>query len=81
MTDDGGVAIALEALRGAVNTGFARLEGRLDGVLQRTAEVEKDIEVLKAEVETLKARTWRLVTLASAASAGGATGLVQLWGP
>lgn len=77
---DEGVAVALESLKGAVNTGFAKLEGRLDGALQRTEIIEKEMAALKAELESVKTRTWRLVTLASAASAGGTAGLWQVWG-
>jgi BMFP domain-containing protein YqiC len=46
-----GVAIALEALKGAVNTGFAQISGRLDGALQRQDVVERDIKDLKSDVD------------------------------
>lgn len=71
------VAVELERLRGAVDTGFATLNGRLDVALQRTSTVEGDIADLRADVEALKRSRW---PLASVGALCGATGLgVALW--
>ncbi|WP_267244340.1 hypothetical protein [Streptomyces sp. PR69] len=59
------VALELERLRGAVDTGFAKLNGRLDVALQRTSQTETDIEELKQEVEALKRARWPLPSLAA----------------
>lgn len=75
-----GVAVALEALRGAVNTGFARLDGRLDVALQRTDVVERDIgdlagehQKLEARVGALEKRVWIAAGFAASLGAGGAS--------
>ncbi|MEU7962355.1 hypothetical protein AB0D09_02630 [Streptomyces sp. NPDC049097] len=71
------VAVELERLRGAVDTGFATLNGRLDVALQRTSTVESDIADLKADVEALKRNRWPLPALAALTGAGGLA--VSVW--
>lgn len=63
------VAIELERLRGAVDTGFATLNGRLDNTLQRTTQAEKDIDELRKDVEELKRNRWPLPSIAAVVSA------------
>jgi hypothetical protein len=73
------VAVELERLRGAVDTGFATLNGRLDVSLQRTASVESDIAELKTDVESLKRSRWPLPAVAAVCGvAGAATGVMSL---
>ncbi|MGW0163671.1 hypothetical protein ACWDWT_00550 [Streptomyces sp. NPDC003343] len=71
------VAVELERLRGAVDTGFATLNGRLDVALQRTSTAESDIADLKADVEALKRNRWPLPALAALTGAGGLA--VSVW--
>ncbi|MFD8027803.1 hypothetical protein ACFV3F_03435 [Streptomyces sp. NPDC059717] len=71
------VAVELERLRGAVDTGFATLNGRLDVALQRTSTAESDITDLKADVEALKRNRWPLPALAALTGAGGLA--VSVW--
>lgn len=59
------VALELERLRGAVDTGFATLNGRLDTTLQRTGQVEKDVAELRVDVEMLKRSRWPLAAVAT----------------
>lgn len=59
------VAVELERLRGALTTGFAELNGRLDTTLQRTGQTEKDIEDLQARVAALERARWPLPSLAA----------------
>jgi hypothetical protein len=54
------VAVELERLRGAVDTGFATLNGRLDTALQRTSQAEKDIGELETRVTSLERARWPL---------------------
>jgi hypothetical protein len=54
------VALELERLRGSVDTGFARLNGRLDVSLQRTDQAEKDIGDLEQRVSSLERSRWPL---------------------
>ena len=88
-----GVAVALEALRGAVNTGFARLDGQLAVALQRTDVVERDIngvkedissleEELKGQIGALDARmgpTEKKIWIASGFAAAFGAGGASLW--
>lgn len=86
MNDDtGAVAVALADLRGAVDTGFAKLDGRLDVALQRTDTVERATEELKREIKGLKTlidaletKLWKFSVAAAVAGTGSATGLWQL---
>lgn len=71
------VAIALADLRGSVDTGFAKLDGRLDVALQRTDTVERTTQELKAKVEALEAKIWRFSLAAAAVGSGGGMGLWQ----
>lgn len=79
MNDDAGsVAVALASLQGAVDTGFAKLDGRLDVALQRTDTVERDVQEVKGKLEALRAQMWKLSLAAAALGTGGATGIWQL---
>lgn len=74
----GSVAVALADLRGAVDTGFAKLDGRLDVALQRTDTVEREVSELKAKVAALEGKIWKFSMAAAAIGTGGATGLWQV---
>lgn len=83
--DSGTVAVALADLRGAVDTGFAKLDGRLDVALQRTDTVERTAEELKrkaealeGKIDALEAKLWKFSLAAAAVGTGSATGLWQL---
>jgi hypothetical protein len=79
MNDDTGtVAVALAGLQGAVDTGFAKLNGRLDVALQRTDTVEREVSELKQKLSALESKIWRFSAAAAAVATGGATGLWQL---
>ncbi|MFI0914297.1 hypothetical protein [Streptomyces abikoensis] len=65
MPDQAAVAVELERLRGSVDTGFARLEGRLDVLLQRTDTVEADIVALEQRITALERGRWPLPSLAA----------------
>jgi hypothetical protein len=74
------VAVELERLRGAVDTGFATLNGRLDTSLQRTSQVEKDIGELETRVSALERARWPLPSIAALAGVGGTViGLIALF--
>lgn len=62
------VAVELERLRGAVDTGFATLNGRLDVTLQRQSQTEADIAELRTDVEMLKRSRWPLASVAALVS-------------
>ncbi|MEW2127094.1 hypothetical protein AB0891_25580 [Streptomyces sp. NPDC007259] len=77
------VAVELERLRGAVDTGFATLNGRLDTALQRTSQAEKDIADLETKVDkeldelggrvsSLERGRWPLPTIGALTGVAGA---------
>ncbi|WP_019548480.1 hypothetical protein [Streptomyces sulphureus] len=80
-TPDPSVAVELERLRGVTEAGFARLDGRLDVVLQRTDRAEqdvrqlredhdKDIAELRTAVEELRRGRWPLPSIAALSGVG-----------
>lgn len=76
--DTGAVAVALADLRGSVDTGFAKLNGRLDVALTRTGAAERKLDDLERRVTAVEAKVWRIAAIASAVGAGGASGIWQL---
>ncbi|MEW1719767.1 hypothetical protein [Streptomyces sp. NPDC093109] len=74
------VALELERLRGALTTGFAELNGRLDTALQRTGQTEKDIAELEQRLAALERARWPLPSLAALAGlAGVGTSIIALY--
>jgi hypothetical protein len=76
-----GIALGLERLRGSMDAGFARIDGRLDVVLQRTDRAEadvrqlrhdhdQDIAELRSEVDALKDRRFPLPVVGALATVG-----------
>lgn len=70
------VAVELERLRGTMQTGFARVEGSLAVLVERSDrterdlaqlrdDTEKDVAELRAEVEALKKSRWPLPSVAA----------------
>ncbi|RZU21750.1 hypothetical protein [Streptomyces sp. BK239] len=64
------VALELERLRGAVEAGFARLDGRLDLLTQRHDQTDERLDELESRVDALEDRRWPLPSI------GAVTGLV-----
>lgn len=94
MVDESGVAVVLELerLRGAVNEGFARIDGRWDGMNQRTTENEKDIEkadrqngerfaAIDRRLTSLERKVWIAAGAAAVAAGGSAAGIWSLIHP
>ncbi|GAA4891037.1 hypothetical protein ACFPM3_20290 [Streptomyces coeruleoprunus] len=73
-----GIALALADLRGAVNEGFAKLDGRLNVALTRSETQDREIKELKSRVSTLEAKLWKFSVAAAAMGTAGATGVWQL---
>ncbi|NGO71347.1 hypothetical protein [Streptomyces boncukensis] len=63
------VALELEKLRGTVEAGFARLDGRLDLALQRTEQTEGELARLGERVAALEQRVWAASGVATALGA------------
>lgn len=71
------VALELERLRGAVDTGFATLNGRLDVALTRTGQAEADIDALEQRLEALEKNRWPLPSIGALCGAAGLG--IALW--
>lgn len=80
MDESGAVLLELERLRGAVNEGFATVNGRLDGMGQRTTATENDVEKLDRRVSALEKRVWMACGIAALISGGSATTVLALMG-
>jgi hypothetical protein len=69
-TDDGlNVAAELAELRGAMETGFARLEGQLNLINQAQSRTTQDMKALEDRVAALEARRMPMGVLAAASGA------------
>lgn len=72
MTDDSpDVTLELERLRGSVEAGFARLDGRLDILAQRDDQTDKALDDHKRRLAALERARWPLPSLAILAGAAG----------
>lgn len=76
MDSDGAVLLELERLRGAVNEGFATVNGRLDGMAQRTSATETDIEKMDERLSAVEKRVWKAAGIMGALAIGCSGGLV-----
>lgn len=65
---EGQVALALAELRSALEVGFARMDGQLALLVQRSDQTDKELEELEARVAALEKTRWPLPTVAVLAS-------------
>ncbi|MEJ8657094.1 hypothetical protein [Streptomyces sp. MS1.AVA.4] len=65
---EGQVALALAELRSALEVGFARIDGQLALLVQRSDQTDKALEELEARVSALEKTRWPLPTVAVLAS-------------
>lgn len=59
------VALELAQLRGAVNAGFARLDGRLDLLDQRHDQTDKTLDEHDDRLDAIERRQWPLASVAA----------------
>ncbi|MGW8374251.1 hypothetical protein [Streptomyces sp. ODS28] len=70
-TDPRDVALELERLRGAVESGFARIDGRLDLLAQRDDQTDKQLDDHEQRLAALERARWPLPSLAVLVGAAG----------
>lgn len=78
MDESAAVLLELERLRGVVSTGFAEVNGRLDGMAQRTTATEMDVEKLDKRVSALEKKVWKAAGLAGALAIGCSGAIVAV---
>ncbi|OKJ55950.1 hypothetical protein [Streptomyces sp. CB02115] len=61
---EGQVALALAELRSALEVGFARIDGQLALLVQRSDQTDKALEELEERVAALEKTRWPLPTVA-----------------
>lgn len=69
------IAIELERLRGTCAEGFARINGQLDVLVERSDRTEKDIEMLQEKVGALEKARW--AALGAGSVLGIASGILS----
>ena len=65
---EGQVALALAELRSALEVGFARIDGQLALLVQRSDQTDKAVEELEDRLSALEKTRWPLPTVAVLAS-------------
>ncbi|MEU6254283.1 hypothetical protein [Streptomyces sp. NPDC047043] len=65
---EGQVALALAELRQTLEVGFARIDGQLALLVQRSDQTDKALEELEQRVAALERTRWPLPTVAVLAS-------------
>ncbi|MFH8294954.1 hypothetical protein [Streptomyces sp. NPDC018059] len=63
MPDGGEVALELSELRRSLEVGLARIDGQLALIVQRSDQIDKDVEDLQTRVTALERARWPLPTL------------------
>ncbi|MTE19493.1 hypothetical protein F0L17_10220 [Streptomyces sp. TRM43335] len=75
------VAVELERLRGTVEAGFARVDGALALLVQRSDQIDKQLADHEARLDALERSRWPLASVTALAAVGGlALGAWQLTG-
>ncbi|PJN40523.1 hypothetical protein CG747_12695 [Streptomyces sp. CB02959] len=79
MTDHnpGDVALELERLRGTVEAGFARVDGALALVVQRSDQTDRRLADLDTRLDAVERRRWPLPSIAALAGVVGL--LMTVW--
>ncbi|MFG3118707.1 hypothetical protein ACGF4C_30590 [Streptomyces sp. NPDC048197] len=77
MTAPDDVALELERLRGSVEAGFARLDGRLDLLTQKNDQTDKTLDDHEQRLTALERARWPLPSLAVVI--GGAGCALSAW--
>ncbi|OEJ25562.1 hypothetical protein AR457_14885 [Streptomyces agglomeratus] len=75
--DPAAVALELERLRGTVEVGFARVDGSLALLVQRSDQSDRQLADHETRIDTLERGRWPLPSLAAVTAIAGM--LLSLW--
>lgn len=75
---DGEVALELSELRRSLEVGLARIDGQLALIVQRSDQIDKDVEDLQGRVTALERARWPLPTLSVLIALGAL--VLGVWG-
>ncbi|MFC8277175.1 hypothetical protein ACFUJR_32525 [Streptomyces sp. NPDC057271] len=64
-TESGQVVLELERLRGTVETGFARVDGQLALLVQRSDQTDKQLDDHDKRLDALEKNRWPLPSIAA----------------
>ncbi|AWK09604.1 hypothetical protein DDQ41_12490 [Streptomyces spongiicola] len=62
---DGEIALELAELRRALEVGLARIDGQLALLVQRSDQIDKDVEELDARITALERTRWPLPAIST----------------
>jgi hypothetical protein len=62
------VALELERLRGAVETGFARVDGRLELLVQRSNQTDRRVDDHEVRLDVVERGRWPLASVSALAA-------------
>ncbi|MFI1653954.1 hypothetical protein ACH4ZU_03295 [Streptomyces sp. NPDC020472] len=71
------VALELERLRGTLEAGFARVDGSLALLVQRSDQTDKQLADHEARLDALERSRWPLASIAALTASAGV--LVAVW--
>ncbi|GGU92320.1 hypothetical protein GCM10010275_31770 [Streptomyces litmocidini] len=71
------VALELERLRGTLEAGFARVDGSLALLVQRSDQTDKQLADHEARLDELERARWPVASIAALTASAGV--LVALW--
>ncbi|RSS51360.1 hypothetical protein [Streptomyces sp. WAC01280] len=76
-TESGQVALELERMRGTMEAGFARVDGSLALLVQRSDQTDKQLADHEARLDALEKSRWPLASIAALTATAGV--LVAVW--
>ncbi|MFD9034865.1 hypothetical protein ACFVZW_27565 [Streptomyces sp. NPDC059567] len=65
------VAVELERLRGTLEAGFARVDGSLALLVQRSDQTDKQLADMESRLDTLERARWPLTSIAALTASAG----------
>jgi hypothetical protein len=69
-------AVALERLRGTVEVGFARIDGALALLVQRSDQTDERLDEFETRLDELERRRWPLPSIGALTGLAGVTAAV-----